>query len=382
MESKPKVNTISLDDFQKKYPLSQLETSHPLFSKYTFSSELLELIDRKIILSQYNLEEIANTKNFFILYELIPTEHTALTLNDIVQLRIIKWIMTSCNCHCVIQIADEETFAYSKIKFSQIKKIALEKLSNVLSLLLGENPTAEQEGKIHVFFNREFRLQNNKYESLVSQYKMKVTYDTVKNLFKITDDDSVSKIDYPCYIGGASNGDLYTEYVPEITKDSTCLIIDQTNKMYRYMLCFDASEKMKFKSPSVMLYKVIPQLTGTIGEDCFTDVEHSLVSSDEDKALRKKIMKHSLSGSRGNGSLEDHKKLGGDIDVDISCQYLRFIDLDKKHLEENIEKFGKGELSCGEIKQVMYEQINAIFNEIRKNIKKEVDKYFIKLDKK
>ena len=92
-------------------------------------------------------------------------------------------------------------------------------------------------------------------------------------------------------------------------------------------------------------------------------------------------MKHSLSGSRGNGSLEDHKKLGGDIDVDISCQYLRFIDLDKKHLEENIEKFGKGELSCGEIKQVMYEQINAIFNEIRKNQKKEVDKYFIKLDK-
>ena len=111
------------------------------------------------------------------------------------------------------------------------------------------------------------------------------------NLFKITDDDSVSKIDYPCYIGGASNGDLYTEYVPEITKDSTCLIIDQVNKMYRYMLCFDASEKMKFKSPSVMMYKVIPQLTGTIGEDCFTDVEHSLVSSDEDKALRKKIMK-------------------------------------------------------------------------------------------
>ena len=90
-------------------------------------------------------------------------------------------------------------------------------------------------------------------------------------------------------------------------------------------------------------------------------------------------MKHSLSGSRGNGSLEDHKKLGGDVEADISCQYLKYIEFDDNKLKENIEKFGKGQLSCGEIKEVLYQVLNTIFMEVKKNIVQETDKYYIKI---
>ena len=145
------------------------------------------------------------------------------------------------------------------------------------------------------------------------------------------------------------------------------------------MLCFDASEKMQFNAPSLLTYKIVPQLTGALQEDCFSDIEHSLLSADDSKLLRKKIMKHSLSGSRGNGSLEDHKKLGGDVEADISCQYLKYIEFDNNKLKENIEKFGKGELSCGEIKEVLYQVLNTIFMEVKKNIVQETDKYYIKI---
>ena len=377
MESKPKV--LSTEEYNKKYGLSQITQSNSFFSKFKFNGELNELIHRKLLVSERNLEALANAKNFFILYELIPSEVTSLTVNDIIQLRIIKWIMSSTGCHLIIQIADEETYTYTKMNFYQIKKISEEKLKSILSVLLGEKATSARDEKIHIFYNRDFRVSNRKYESLVSQYKMKVTYDKVTSLFNITEEDNVSKLDYPCYIGCAVNGDIYSEYIPSITKDSSCLIINQINKANRYMLCFDASEKMQFNAPSLLAYKIVPQLTGSLQEDCFSDTEHTLLSADDSKLLRKKIMKHSLSGSRGNGSLEDHKKLGGDVEADISCQYLKYIEFDDNKLKENIEKFGKGELSCGEIKEVLYQVLNTIFMEVKKNIVQETDKYYIKI---
>ena len=121
MESKPKV--LSTEEYNKKYGLSQITQSNSFLSKFKFNGELNELIHRKLLVSERNLEALANAKNFFILYELIPSEVTSLTVNDIIQLRIIKWIMSSTGCHLIIQIADEETYAYTKMNFSQIKKI-------------------------------------------------------------------------------------------------------------------------------------------------------------------------------------------------------------------------------------------------------------------
>ena len=76
-------------------------------------------------------------------------------------------------------------------------------------------------------------------------------------------------------------------------------------------------------------------------------------------------MKHSLSGSKGNGSMEDHKKYGGDVIKDISCQYLAFVEKDFAKYNEYIEKFGKGELSCGEIKDIMFKIVNEKFKIVR-----------------
>ena len=50
---------------------------------------------------------------------------------------------------------------------------------------------------------------------------------------------------------------------------------------------------------------------------------------------------------------------------------------DDDKLNEFIEKFGKGELSCGEIKQNLFEKLNEMFNKIRNNKEKNVNKELI-----
>lgn len=364
---------MSSEDIVKEFNLKELTTENE-FVKLA-PTEFQELVKRKIIQVEKNITKEDLSKPFFILYELIPDEKTALCLYDIVQLQIIKMFLKQAKNHLIIQIADEEVFAYTKKQFSQIHKNALEKLKSVISYLIEEAP--ELEKQIHVFYNRELHLHNRIYEEKVSFYKMKVTYDKIKSLFSLTEEDNINKLDYPCYTAVASNGEIYTNYIPEITKDTKCIIINQINKINRYELCFDASEKLQFTKPGFIGFKIVPQLNGK-DEDCYVDDEHTMLSTDDDKSLRKKIMKFSFSGSRGSGNLEDHRKLGGDVESDISCRCLRFIEFDNAKLDENIEKFSKGILTCGEIKEVLYEKVVKIFNGIKKNFPKEVEGFFLK----
>ena len=325
---------------------------------------LNSLIEKKVLCGGRNIEKLKNNKKIFLFYELIFNDHTNLALNEIFLLDIIKSLLKeNPDLNLIIQIADDEFYYKGKFKFNQVSKFAMEKLENVLKYLTSDS----KKYKIHVFSNTSFRLKDNNYESLVSNLKMKISFERVTKLFNITEDDPVSAIDYPCYIAMAPNPSLYTKYIPDLTNEYSCLIINSIYNMYRYQLCYDAAQICKFNEPILLATKIFSPLTGTNGYECNYNSQDdiTLLSSDEEKSLRKKIMKHSLSGARGNGSMEDHKKYGGDIIKDISCQYLAFIEKDLNKFKENIEKFGKGELSCGEIKDIMFKSANEMFKIVR-----------------
>ena len=325
---------------------------------------LYSFIEKKALCGGRNIEKLENNKKLFLFYELIFNDHTNLALNEIVLLDIIKSILKeNPDLNLIIQISDDDFYSRGKYKFTQVSKFALEKLEKVLKYLTDES----SKYKIHVFSNSSFRLKDNNYESLVSNFKMKVSYEKVTKLFNITEDDPVSAIDYPCYIAMATNPSLYTKYIPDITNEYTCLIINSIYNMYRYQLAYDAAQVCKFNEPILLAIKIISPLTGANGYECNYNSQDdiTLLTGDEEKVLRKKIMKHSLSGSKGNGSMEDHKKYGGDVIKDISCQYLAFVENDLTKYNEYIEKFGKGELSCGEIKDIMFKIVNEKFKIVR-----------------
>lgn len=79
-----------------------------------------------------------------------------------------------------------------------------------------------------------------------------------------------------------------------------------------------------------------------------TDTDSTIFLTDSAKIIKEKVNMYAVSGSRGNGSLEAHKMLGGDVAADIPCQYLKFFEMDDIKLHEIYEKFSKGEVSCSE----------------------------------
>ena len=83
--------------------------------------------------------------------------------------------------HLVIQINDDELYSKGKFKFHEVSKFAIEKTENVIKYLTSE----KIKNQIHIFSNSSFRLKDNNYESDVSNFKMKVSYEKVTKLFKM-----------------------------------------------------------------------------------------------------------------------------------------------------------------------------------------------------
>lgn len=100
-----------------------------------------------------------------------------------------------------------------------------------------------------------------------------------------------------------------------------------------------------------------------------------LDSADE---VKRKINKYAFSG--GQTTLEEHRQKGGNPDVDVAFQYLKFgFEEDDKKLEEIYRLYKRGEMTTGELKKYVIGKINSYFKKHQKKLvraRKDVRKFF------
>lgn len=87
----------------------------------------------------------------------------------------------------------------------------------------------------------------------------------------------------------------------------------------------------------------------------------SILVTDSAKDIKDKINKYALSG--GQQTVEEHRRLGANLDVDVPFQYLEFFLEDDEQLEDIRQKYSKGEMLTGEVKQVLIEVIQKFLKE-------------------
>jgi tryptophanyl-tRNA synthetase len=80
--------------------------------------------------------------------------------------------------------------------------------------------------------------------------------------------------------------------------------------------------------------------------------------------------------------LEEHRKKGGNPDVDVSFQYLKFFfEPDDNKLEAIYEDYKSGRMLTSELKQILIGKINAFLKEHqrkRKIAEKQIGKFLMK----
>ena len=86
-------------------------------------------------------------------------------------------------------------------------------------------------------------------------------------------------------------------------------------------------------------------------------LSHILLNEKPD-SIKKKVNKYAFSG--GGATIEEHKARGGNLEVDVPYQLLRFFLEDDARLNEIATEYKSGRMSTGEIKQLSVDCITRI----------------------
>lgn len=79
-----------------------------------------------------------------------------------------------------------------------------------------------------------------------------------------------------------------------------------------------------------------------------SDPNSSIFVTDSPKQIKAKVNKYAVSG--GGETVEEHRKHGANLAVDVPYRYLQFFLDDDERLEKIGEEYGAGRMLTGEIK--------------------------------
>ncbi len=142
-------------------------------------------------------------------------------------------------------------------------------------------------------------------------------------------------------------------------------------------LARDVVKRMKEKKlfpPSSVYHKYTPSLDGSI-KMSKSKPESCITIPEDEKSVQKKIMR-AFSG--GRESLEEHRKLGAEVEKDMPFELLKqHLVEDDRELDIIYKKYKSGEMTSGEIKQLTSDKIISFMRDFRAKMekaRKQVDK--------
>jgi len=144
-----------------------------------------------------------------------------------------------------------------------------------------------------------------------------------------------------------------------------------------FRLTRDVAPKIGKLKPALIHNIMIPSLQGPGGKMSASEEISTIYTTDSPDVVKMKINKYAFSG--GKPDVEQHRKEGGNPDIDVSYQYLRiFFEPDDTALKKIHDDYKSGKMLTGELKAILIEKINnflKIHQENREKARNEIDKF-------
>ena len=105
--------------------------------------------------------------------------------------------------------------------------------------------------------------------------------------------------------------------------------------------------------PALIHSKFLTALQGAGGKMSSSNPNSAIFMTDTPKQIKNKMNRHAFSG--GQETLEEHRRLGGNPDIDVSYIYLTYFEEDDDKLAEVYKNYKAGTLLTGELKKMAIE---------------------------
>lgn len=277
-----------------------------------------------------------------------------------------KWLQDKFGVELWFQFPDEEKFLFKQdMELEDTQKYLNDNMLDIIALGFDPKKT---------YFLIDTRDADLMYKEACKVAK-KITFSMARGAFGFNEQSNIGSIFY-------TSMQAVPAFLPSIIKKKNipCLIPHAIDQDPHFRLTRDIMPKLGHYKPASIQCLFLPPLAGVGGKMSSSIESSAIYTTDDPKTVEKKIRKYAFSG--GRDTIEEHRKLGGDPEVDISFQYLRMLfEPDDKKLKKIYDDYKSGKLLSGELKQILIDKVNEFLAEHQKKrekAKKEIDKFLIK----
>ena len=351
---------IDYDKLIKRFGTQKITTE--LLSKIEkFTKESHFMLRRGIFFSHRDLNRLLDDyekgKKFFLYTGRGPSGHTH--IGHLVPWVFAKWLQDKFDTKMYFQLTDDEKFWTKKdMTLDQTTNFAFENALDFIAL--GFKPK-----------NTKIIIDTKNIRTLypiAAEFAKRINFSNTKAVFGFKNETNVGMIFYtslqsaPCFI-----------------EDMPVLIPFGVDQDPHFRITRDIAPKINKPKPALIHNIMIPALGGPRGKMSASNENETIYTTDSPETVKKKINKYAFSG--GQPDVEEHRKKGGNPDIDVSYQYLRiFFEQDDKKLKEIHDDYKSGKMLTGELKQILIEKINkflASHQEKREKARDQLDKFLL-----
>jgi len=252
-----------------------------------------------------------------------------------------------------IPISDDESYVTGKVKDQK------EALENALKLAKELLAYGFDPKKTYFIIDQ---IYTNIY-NLAIKLSKKVNLSEIKATYGYENSDNIGIHFYPAIQSA------HILFPQEKYKIKNVLVPIGPDEDAHIRISRDIASRFGYNKPAILHSKFLPGIDGT---KMSTSKPHTAIFlSDSEKDIRKKINK-AFSG--GQKTIEEHRKKGGNPDVDISYIYLKNLFLNQKESKKLAEDYKKGKILSGEMKKMFADKAVEFVKQFQSNLKKVSDK--------
>ncbi|XP_006613630.1 tryptophan--tRNA ligase, cytoplasmic [Apis dorsata] len=340
---------IDYDKLIKKFGSSKIdEELLARFEKIT-GHKPHHFLRRGIFFSHRDMNTILNLYEQgkpFYLYTGRGPSSDSMHLGHLIPFMFCKWLQDVFHVPLVIQLTDDEKAIWKNIKIEDAIKLSYNNAKDIIAL--GFKPE-----NTFIFSNLEHIGNNPAFYQNMIRIQRSVTFNQVKGIFGFGDSDPIGKISFPPTQAAPAISGTF----PFIFKDAkvNCLIPCAIDQDPYFRMTRDIAPKIGYPKPALLHSVFFPALQGSKTKMSASNNNTAIFLTDTAKQIKNKVNKHAFSG--GQATVEEHRQLGGNCNIDIAYQWLRFFLDDDEKLEQLRKDYTSGEILTGELKK---ELINVL----------------------
>lgn len=312
---------------------------------------LHHFITRDIFFSHRDMDpllDLYEKKTPFYLYTGRGPSSEAMHLGHLIPFYMTKWLQDAFNVPLVIQMTDDEKFLWRDLTPEKTYELAHENAKDIIACGFDVNKT---------FIFSDFDYVNGEFYKMVCRIQKLVTFNQAKAIFGFDGSSNIGQVAFPAIQAAPSFSGVF----PQIFKGHQkipCFIPCAIDQDPYFRMTRDAAPRMGLLKPALIHSKFFPALQGPKSKMSSSVETSSIFLTDTPEQIRDKINKYAYSG--GQDTVEEHKKKGGNCDVDVSFQYLRFFLEDDAKLEQIRKDYTSGRMLTAQLKQELITVLQKI----------------------